>query len=175
MSTDLSITWWVWNIYINKLTNCNVMLGATDCVLSRLKEKNNKVFSIGCICHLVNLCVKAAVKNISVSVDDLFVDIYYFFEHSTAQRERLTTKTSSCSPMWMILKFWSIVQPDGSHWKRCATGPSTSTLHCWVTSWVILRLRKQGEWRGFLTDWKSQSQSSLCCPCSTSCMFECIQ
>ena len=41
---------------------------------------------------------------------------------------------------------------------------STSTLHCWVTSWIILRLRKQGEWRGSkkLTDWKSQSQSSLC-------------
>ena len=90
-----------WNNLIGFASdNCNVVRGANNSVLSHLKEKNNKVFSIGCICHLVNLCVKAAVKNISVSVDDLFVDIYYFFElstaqHSTAQRERLTTKTST--------------------------------------------------------------------------------
>ena len=69
--------------------NCNVMLGTNNSVLSRLKEKNNnlnKVFRTGCICHLVILCVKAAVKNISVSVDDLFVDIYYFFEDSSKRK-----------------------------------------------------------------------------------------
>lgn len=61
--------------------NCNTMLGRNNSVLSRLKEKNENIFSIGCICHLANLCAKSAIQELSVPVDDFLVDVYYFFEH----------------------------------------------------------------------------------------------
>ena len=63
--------------------NCNVMLGKNDSVLSRLKEKNLNIFSIGCICHLANLCVKDGLKALPLKVDDLLVDIFYYFKHSS--------------------------------------------------------------------------------------------
>ena len=70
--------------------NCNVMIGARNSVLSRVKEKQPKVFNIGCICHLANLCVAAGIKAVSMSVGDFFVDIYYHFDH------RLVHKYATC-------------------------------------------------------------------------------
>ena len=63
--------------------NCNVMVGKTNSVLTRVKQKNPDVFSIGSICHLANLCAKVGVKQLSVPIDDLLVDIYYHFENSS--------------------------------------------------------------------------------------------
>ncbi|GFO33333.1 connexin 27.5 [Plakobranchus ocellatus] len=63
--------------------NCNTMVGRDNSVLSRLKEKSPHIFSIGCICHLANLCVKAGVKALPMKLDDLLVDIFYFFQHSS--------------------------------------------------------------------------------------------
>ncbi|XP_077440712.1 protein FAM200B-like isoform X1 [Vanacampus margaritifer] len=59
--------------------NCNTMVGKKNSVLSRIKEKNGAVFSVGCICHLGNLCVKDGLKTLPVNIDDLLVDIFYFF------------------------------------------------------------------------------------------------
>ncbi|XP_060763680.1 uncharacterized protein LOC132872704 [Neoarius graeffei] len=39
--------------------------------------------SIGCICHLTNLCVKAGVTALPFKVDDVLVDVFYFFHHSS--------------------------------------------------------------------------------------------
>ena len=60
--------------------NCNVMFGKHNSVLSRVREKTNgQVFDMGCICHIVNLCAGAAVKSLGLPVDDLLIDIFYFF------------------------------------------------------------------------------------------------
>lgn len=59
--------------------NCNMMLGKQNSVLSRVREKTDgQVFDLGCICHIVNLCVGAAVKNLELPVDELLIDIYFF-------------------------------------------------------------------------------------------------
>ncbi|XP_060772916.1 uncharacterized protein LOC132883380 [Neoarius graeffei] len=63
--------------------NCNTMIGRKDSVLTRLQAKSPKIFSIGCICHLANLCVKDGVKVLPFKVDDLLVDVFYFFHHSS--------------------------------------------------------------------------------------------
>lgn len=67
--------------------NCNTMLGKNNSVLSRIIEKNEAVFSIGCICHLGNLCVKDGLKSLPVNIDDLLVDIFYYFKHSSKRIE----------------------------------------------------------------------------------------
>ena len=45
------------------------MMGRHNSVLSRVKEKQPNVFSIGCV------------------IDDFFVDLYYYFEKSTKRKE----------------------------------------------------------------------------------------
>ena len=67
--------------------NCNTMVGKKNSVLSRIKEKNEVVFSIGCICHLGNLCLKDGLKKLPVNMDDLLVDIFYFFKNSSKRIE----------------------------------------------------------------------------------------
>ena len=41
----------------------NVMVGARNSVLSRIRDKQPQVFSLGCLCHLANLCSAAALKS----------------------------------------------------------------------------------------------------------------
>ena len=41
---------------------CNVMKGARKGVIARLRQKQAKIIDIHCICHIINLVVKSAVK-----------------------------------------------------------------------------------------------------------------
>ena len=34
------------------------------------------------MCHLLNLCVKSAVKAFPIKIDEILVNIYYHFHHS---------------------------------------------------------------------------------------------
>ena len=61
----------------------NVMVGAHNSLLSRVRAKQPQVFSLGCLCHLSNLCAVAALKTLPVSVDDLLIDVFYHFKHSS--------------------------------------------------------------------------------------------
>ena len=45
------------------------------------------ILEVGCICHLANLCVGAAVKTLPVKVDDMLVSIYYHFQKSSKRKE----------------------------------------------------------------------------------------
>ena len=65
----------------------NVMMGKHNSVLSRIKDKQPQVVSLGCVCHLANLCLVAAVKVLPVDVNDFFVDIFYYFDKSAKRKE----------------------------------------------------------------------------------------
>ena len=67
--------------------NCSVMKGKNSSVLSHLKEKQPNIMDIGCICHLANLCCAAAVKTIPLPVEELILDIYWHFKHSSKRKE----------------------------------------------------------------------------------------
>ena len=67
--------------------NCSVMKGKHNSVLSRVKEVQPTVLDIGCICHLANLCCVNAIKKIPLPVEDLLVDIYFHFHHSSKRKE----------------------------------------------------------------------------------------
>ena len=45
--------------------------------------KQPKLFSLGCLCHLGALCAAAARKMLPVSLDNLLIDIFYHFKHSS--------------------------------------------------------------------------------------------
>ena len=61
---------------------CNVMKGVRNGVIAKIRHEQPKVIDIHCICHLVNLCVKSAVKSLPVKVDEILVDIFYHFYHN---------------------------------------------------------------------------------------------
>ena len=66
------------------------MVGAHNSVLSRLREKQPKVFSLGCLCHLAASCATTAIKTFPFSVNDLLIDIYYHFKHSAKKWNEFT-------------------------------------------------------------------------------------
>ena len=51
---------------------CNVMKGAKNGVITKLRAKQPKVIDVHCTCHVVDLCVESTVKVIP-KVDDLLV------------------------------------------------------------------------------------------------------
>ena len=61
----------------------SVMVGKRNSVLSRLIQKQPDVFSLGCVCHLAALCAAAGLKALPLSIDDLLIDIFYHFKHSS--------------------------------------------------------------------------------------------
>ena len=61
---------------------CNVMKGVRNGVAAKIKQEQSKVLDIHCICHVVSLCVKPAVKILPIKVDEMLVDIYYHFRNS---------------------------------------------------------------------------------------------
>ena len=62
----------------------NVMKGARSGVQ---KLKNPFLYDVGCICHLADLTVKAGMEVLPVDIDQLFVDIFYHFYHSSKRKQ----------------------------------------------------------------------------------------
>ena len=58
---------------------CNVMKGAKGGVIAKIQVEQPKVVDIKCVCHVVNLFVKSAVKVMPLKVDELLVDIFIIF------------------------------------------------------------------------------------------------
>ncbi|CAC5378250.1 unnamed protein product [Mytilus coruscus] len=98
--------------------NCSVMMGKNNSMMTRIKEKSPDVFDFGCVSHLVNLCAVAGVKALLVSVDDILVDIYYHFHHSSKRKEQYKEFLDFCD----IEPSYSNTQlQDGSVWKPVLT------------------------------------------------------
>lgn len=57
------------------------MVGRHNSVLSRIRDVAPGVYDLGCICHLTNLVVGAAMKAFPFRVEDLLVDIYCHFSN----------------------------------------------------------------------------------------------
>ena len=92
----------------------NVMKGARSGVQKLVKKEHPYVHDVGCICHLANLTIKAGLESLLIDIDQLFVDIYYFFHSSKRKQEfedhwcsQFTTEPSiileHCPTRWLSL------------------------------------------------------------------------
>ena len=63
--------------------SASVMVCVRNSVLSRVRSKQPNIFILSCLCHLAALCAAAALKKLPVSIDELLIDIYYHFKHSS--------------------------------------------------------------------------------------------
>ena len=83
----------------------SVMVGVRNSVLSRLRSKQPKLFSLGCLCHLAALCASAALKKLPVSIDNLLIDIFYHFKHSAKRWSEFATiqaESSDIKPLRVL-------------------------------------------------------------------------
>ena len=83
----------------------SVMVGVRNSVLSRIKQKQPNVFSLGCMCHLAALCAVAALKKFPVSVDNLLVDIFNHFKYSAkrwTEYDEIRSELSEIRPMKIL-------------------------------------------------------------------------
>lgn len=65
----------------------NVMKGARSGVQKLIKEEIPTLYDVGCICHLANLTIKAGLQELPIDIDQLFVDIFYYFQHSSKRNQ----------------------------------------------------------------------------------------
>lgn len=69
----------------------NVMVGAHNLVVvSRVRDKQPQVFSLGCSCHLANLCSAASLESLPISIDNLLIDVFYHFKYSAKRWEQFS-------------------------------------------------------------------------------------
>ena len=73
----------------------NVMKGVRSGVQKLIRNENPSVYDAGCICHLADLAVKAGMAVLPVDIDQLFVDIYYHFYHSSKRKQEFADLWSS--------------------------------------------------------------------------------
>lgn len=66
---------------------CNTMKGQRNGVVKYLKDKQPSLVDFGCICHLENLAVKAAMKTLPANIDSFLVDINTHFYMSVKRKE----------------------------------------------------------------------------------------
>ena len=63
--------------------NANVMVGKKNGVLGHILAKHENIFSSGCVCHLIHLAAEKATKQLPVSVENFFQDLYYYTDKSS--------------------------------------------------------------------------------------------
>ena len=66
----------------------NVMKGARSGVQKLIKNEIPALYDVGCICHLADLTVKAGLKALPVNIDQLFIDIFYYFHYSSKRKQQ---------------------------------------------------------------------------------------
>ena len=93
----------------------NVMKGARSGVQKLIRNEVPSVYDVGCICHLADLTIKAGLEQLPLNVDQLFIDIFYHFYHSSKRHEQF-------AELW---------------WSFFSSEPDVILKHC-PTRWLSL-------------------------------------
>ena len=84
--------------------NTSFMVGKNRSLLSFIKsvQPTQKVYDVGCPCHLAHLCAQKGAKMLSMQVDDFIIDSFYHFKRSIKRKATLReymefTNTEACN------------------------------------------------------------------------------
>ena len=91
---------------------CQVMIGKNNSFLSWCRQRNPDIFVTGCPCHLVHIAASnghdSFAKVIGANIEDLHIDLYYWFERSTKRKGVLLEYMELCGHEYAkILKLLS--------------------------------------------------------------------
>ena len=80
--------------------NTSVNMGKNNSIKTRVHEKNNAVYFNGCPCHIVHNTASAASSAFSIGtgfdVEDMMVDLFYWFDYSTKRKNKLVEYAEFC-------------------------------------------------------------------------------
>ncbi len=69
------------------------------------------MFDVSCICHLADLAVKSGMEVLPIDIGQLFLDIFYYFYHSSKRKQEFCDLW--CSLHVSLKQFLSIVLLGG--------------------------------------------------------------
>ena len=93
----------------------NVMKGVRSGVQKLIKNECPNLLDVGCICHLADLTIKDGMKTLPIDIDQLFIDVFYYFYHSNKRKQEFgdlwrslftsepTTILKHCTTRWLSL------------------------------------------------------------------------
>ena len=80
--------------------NTNSMIGKNNSFASWCRQRNPDIFVSGCPCHLVHIAASnghdSFAKVIGANIEDLHIDLYYWFERSTKRKGVLLEYMELC-------------------------------------------------------------------------------
>ena len=85
----------------------NVIKGIRSGVQKLIKNECPNLLDVGCICHLADLTIKEGMKTLPVDIDQLFIDAFYYFFHSSKRKEEfcdLWRSLFTSEPTTILLK-----------------------------------------------------------------------
>lgn len=94
--------------------NTNVNMGRRNSIRTRVHAENEAVYFVGCPCHMVhNTACKASesfAATTGFDVEDMLVDIYYWFDKSTKRKNELSNLqyrqvVKHVSTRWLSLEY----------------------------------------------------------------------
>ena len=71
--------------------NTNSMAGRQNSLLEKIKDSQaeQKVFDIGCPCHLAHICAGKEARQFLVCIEDFVIDIFCHFQQSAKRKSQL--------------------------------------------------------------------------------------
>ena len=71
--------------------NTNSMIGQRNSLLQKTQgvEGDQKIFAVGCLCHLAHLCAGKGDNKLSVNVENFVIDIYHNSRRSAKLKKQL--------------------------------------------------------------------------------------
>lgn len=96
--------------------NASVMMGGEKGVKAFIEKEVPSVITIGCPCHLIHLAAGKAAGQLSVDVEGLLIDVYYYMEKSTKLHTRFSNMSPPGSFLWehALIGCWSRCLPCNS-------------------------------------------------------------
>ena len=73
--------------------NTSSMVGKNKSLLKLIKDAQSetpqKIYDVGCPCHLAHLCAQKGAKALSMQVHDFVIDLFYHFKRSVKRKATL--------------------------------------------------------------------------------------
>lgn len=75
-------------------------MGKKNSLMTRVQQQNRSTYFNGCPCHIVHNTSAAAASVFSCTtgfeVEDMMVDLYYWFDYSTKRKNKLAEYADFC-------------------------------------------------------------------------------
>lgn len=91
--------------------NTNSNFGSRNSVYVKLKNENTNILKANCYAHTLHNCLKHALDNLSLDINNIILKIYHFFAKSAKRRENLKSFYVFCD-----MEFRELIKHCPTRW-----------------------------------------------------------